>query len=151
MNPCQYHEAVSKWLDGESHDGASIEQHIAGCPECSAHRTFVERTRAAIASASERVEIGEAQMPAYLNTLREKTQGAPRSRRGLWAFASVATAALLAALSIVVVFSGTPEAVEAETVVESVSTDIEGATARSFYGEDGTAIVWVNVPDGDLW
>lgn len=151
MNDCRYQEAVSEWLDGESRDGASVEQHVAGCPACSAHRAFVEGTRAAIASASERVEIGDAQMPAYLEALREKTQGIPRDRRGLWAFASVATAALLVSISILAVFSGTPEAVEAETVVESVSTDIEGATARSFYGEDGTAIVWVNVPDGDLW
>ena len=74
-----------------------------------------------------------------------------RVRRGLWAVASLATAALVAAVSITILVSDGGAPVEARTEVESYGTEIEGATATTFYSEDGTATVWLNVPDGDMW
>ena len=58
---------------------------------------------------------------------------------------------MLLVVAVLVGVSGAPNPVEAQCVVESFTTEIGGATATSFVSGDGTATVWVNVPDGDMW
>ena len=89
-------------------------------------------------------------MTPRLNEAISEGVNHPPRRPGRWAILSISTAAIIVAVSIVSIvfnFSGDPmQPVRAE--VEQVSTDIDGATATFKYDDDGTATVWVNVPEG---
>lgn len=163
MERCDRQREVERWFDGEMGapsgpggvDSGSVEAHAAACPACGAYVEELRGTREAVQAVSERIEISDGQLPAFLESVRESIEaperGPKRRRTGLWALGSVAAAALIVALSVVYIVSPRSQPVAAETVVESYSTEIDGATATSFYDEEGTATVWVNVPDGDMW
>jgi len=77
---------------------------------------------------------------------------APHPRMGgFWAYASIVTAALIVSISVLVIFSQGPANVKAQTEIESVSSDIEGATFDTHLSEDGSATIWINTAGEDLW
>ena len=63
----------------------------------------------------------------------------------------VAAEAVVVAVSLLSIFSAGPDAIEATTEIQELSTDIDGATTDAKVDEDGTATVWINLPEGDLW
>lgn len=151
MKTCPNEQTIGRWFDGELHDDRALESHLSECPRCAAYLGLLERIRSGAQEIAGLGEIGDGQFPAFMAGIRDGARQPSRGRRGLWAAASLATAALVAAVSITLMFSDGGAPVEAQSVVESYRTEIEGATATSFYSEDGTATVWLNVPDGDMW
>lgn len=147
---CKFGERIERWFDGELAEGEQVKVHLAICPACRDHLALLERMRAAIQSEPVPT-LADAQMPAFLADLRARVEQKPARGYNLWAMLSAAAAALVVSVSLLSVFSTGPKPIEA-TVIENVSTDIEGATTESSVSDDGsTATVWVNLPDGDLW
>lgn len=151
MKSCRYENDVERWFDGELADAGAIEAHVAECPVCTETLSVLRVTRQAVRAVAEPETIADAQLPAFLDSLRTRVEEPAASRAGVWAFASIAAAALIVSVSTVTMFSKGPAPVEAQTVIEDTSTDIDGATTSSYYSDDGTATVWVNLPEGDMW
>jgi hypothetical protein len=97
-------------------------------------------------------EIADAQFSAFMQGIREGVEAAPEPRRGFWAALSLVTAAMVAAISIFVIFE-TNNIVQPPTVsaVESASTDISGATVTSGTSKDGSAVVWLDAGQVEMW
>ncbi len=146
---CTFGERVERWFDGELAEGETVRVHLAICPACRDHLALLERTRAAI-HAMPAPALDDAQMPAFLHDLRTRVEQKPARSFNLWAMMSAAAAAVVVAVSLLSIFSTGPQPIEA-TVIEEVSTDIQGATTESAVSDDGTATIWINVPEGDLW
>lgn len=151
MKTCLYEERVERWVDGEDSDPTAVERHVGECAECEARARELKAIRGMVNVSRQPAEIAEAQLPAFLAGIEARIEGAPRRHTGLWAMASLCAAALLVALSFMFLVSDGPAPVQARTVVESLSTDIDGATTTSYHDEAGTTTVWINVPDGDMW
>ena len=151
MNDCAFEQKVERWFDGERENTAAVEQHLAACAGCRDYVAFLETARA-VSQRADRPEIADAQMPAFMAGIREgaQAQREPWGRRVL-AGLSLVTAALIVTISLISIFTPAPPPAAADTVVESSSTDIEGATTESYLSDDGNAVVWVNVPEGDMW
>jgi hypothetical protein len=102
-----------------------------------------------------REEIRDPQFSAFMNGIRERVETTPRGGRlGWWAWSSIGATALVAAVFIFMVIGGGPAPVRAQTAVESVSTELDGASVGDYSEENGTATVctvWVNMPQGDVW
>jgi len=146
---CTFAERVEQWFDGELAEGEQIRVHLAICPACRDHLDLLERMRATIQTQLAPT-LADAQMPAFLKDLRERTERKPARAWNLWAMLSATAAALIVAISMMTVFTPGQKPIEA-TVIEEVSTDIQGATTESTVSDDGTATIWVNLPEGDLW
>ena len=151
MKTCRYEKDVERWFDGELDGAAAIQAHVDTCAACAETLELLRLTRQGVRAVSAEHEIADEHLPAYLDALRRRVEEPKRSYAGLWAFASIAAAALIVSFSTLVMFSDGPAPVEARTVIEDASTEIDGATTSSYYSDDGTATVWVNVPEGDMW
>lgn len=151
MNTCKYEQQVARWFDGEIGSGESIEDHIDQCPTCQEYVSFLKTTREQTTALAGKPTIADAQMPTFLDGLRDQVDAVPVRRfNGIWAMASLACAAIISAVSIWYVVVPQQQPVEAHTLVESHSTAIEGATTEVEYSDDGTTTVWINVPDGEM-
>ena len=119
----------------------------AGCAD---YLVGVPALRDGATDATRREEIQDPQFPAFFDGIREAI-GTPRRRRGgLWALASGSAAALIAAMSIVVMFGSGHAPVDA-TVIESCSTDLEGASITTSDSKNGVPTVWITVTQDDVW
>ena len=149
MNGCQYLERVDGWFDGEMAESQDFEIHLAGCPLCAARLEELKTLRATVDSLRAREEINDAQFPLFMERIEEEIRPPKRRLVGLWVLASASAAALVVALSLISIVSPGPEPLQAVTIEES-STDIDGATTESVYVNEETAMVWINLPDGDM-
>lgn len=136
-------QRVERWFDGEQ-DG------VGPGPEDRAYADFLQRTRGAVASLPASPGIDDARMGDFLHSIRNEIETPKRSWSGMWALASAAAAAVVVAISIVFIITGGPSPAEANTV-DAVGSEISGATTRVDYDSDGTATVWVTLPESDLW
>ncbi len=129
---------VERWFDGESSESNQTEDVLtdAGSKQ---YAKDLETMREGVKDVMARERIEDGQFPAFMEGIRERIDPPARGHRGIWAFASAAAAALIVALSVYMVF--TPPS--PHTVVEACSTEVEGATATSYYSDNGTAVVWV--------
>jgi len=149
MSTCQELERVERWFDGETPESQEFEKHVAGCSQCAARLEDLKTLRAAVDSVKSQEEIGDAQFPSFMRGIEEGLQPPRRRLVGVWALASAGAAALIVAFSLISIVSPGPEPLQAVTIEES-STDIEGATTESVYVNEETAMVWINLPDGDM-
>jgi hypothetical protein len=142
---------LEAWFDG--HLPADAVQEDALTPDLKAHLALLRSLRGGVEAAHESREISDAQLPAFLAGIREQAQGEPVAARwpGLWAYASVATAAVVVALSALFVVVGGPEEVKAQSEVQTYSSELEGATIDAYTSDNGTAVVWINAPEADVW
>ena len=62
--------------------------------------------------------------------------------------ASALTAALIVTISTVTIVSTGPDPVGAESVIETVSTEIDGATVEIIDEDSATPTVWLHLPEG---
>ena len=149
MAKCRWIHRVERWFDGED-STAAVSEHVRACATCKDHVETLRAMRSAISEEAKHEAIGDAQFPAFMAGIRDQVS-APRGRvAGLWAYASLTAAALVVALSAFVIFSGGPQDVDA-SVVESATSDIEGAEVDVYSSENGTATVWVNLTGRDVW
>ena len=153
MKSCRFESKVEQWFDGESDDAASVELHLSRCTACADYVKILQFTReGALAMTGSRPQISDTQWPSFVSGIREEIETHQnRYNRGWWAMASLVSASLVVATSVFYMITGGQKPVVAETTIESYSTEIDGATTKSFYTENGTATVWVNLPEGDMW
>jgi len=150
MSKCRWMEQVERWFDGEeTRERGDIEKHLALCPHCAPYLRGLRTLREGVRLVSHREEIQDAQFPAFMHGIRERLETAPHRSTGMWAVVSLVTASIIVASATLLIMTGGPQSVKA-TVVESYSTDLEGATVDTYSTEDGTAVVWVNVTGKDI-
>ena len=147
-NQCTYQEEAERWFDGETDVSAAIESHVESCESCKAHIAFLEECREAIAEAGEKPVIGDAQIPVFLEGIAEGINAPRRRFTGIFAMASGLAAALIVAVSAMTMVSSGPDPVGAESGIETVSTDIDGATVEILHDDDTTPMVWLHLPEG---
>jgi anti-sigma factor RsiW len=140
MSTTQKLMEVERWLD--EHPDAELPDVLAGDPACAAHAANMRTMRAALAASVSNERIEDAQLPAFMEGIRDGIERPSRGHRGLWAFASVAAAALIVALCVHLVFMAPPSP---HAVVEAADTEVEGATANGYISDNGTAVVWVEM------
>lgn len=145
MSTCRWMPKVERWFDGERTESAAIEGHVAACPACATHLAWLREVRAGIETVSVRETIGTSQLPAFLDGIRGRVEQPARGHRGFWALASLSVAALVVALAAFTLLTGGPTEVQA-TEIESIQTDLEGASVTTYMAEDGTPTVLVSVP-----
>jgi hypothetical protein len=138
-------------VDGEKRY-APADTSVLEMPELQAYRDSVLHLReGAQQTAARTPEISEGQFGAFMAGIREGIeQPAPRYARSLWATASIAAAALVLVLSLLVIFNQPAEPVQA-TEVESVHTELDGVSVNCYDSPQGTTTVWVTMPESDLW
>lgn len=102
------------------------------------------------AAAAHAPEINDAQFNTFMQGIREGIATPEPRFYGLWTLASLAAAALVLLISALAFLSTGSEPVRA-TEVESVATELEGVTIRSYDSKQGMSTVWVNMPENDLW
>ncbi len=150
MGNCSKERRVEAWFDGELHDD-SLALHIQECAICADHLSFLREMRGGIEAIDIAPEIRDAQMPSFMAGIRGELEAPSRGRNGLWAVLSAATAALLVAVSLMSIFSSGPRPVAARSEIQDSFTEIDGATTTTYHSDDGTATVWVNIPEGEMW
>lgn len=151
MTRCRWIHKVERNFDGDTGRLDEVRAHVADCPECAAHLRDLERLRQGAKASRSNEGISESQFPAFMQGIREQCTSPVKARSWRWAIVSMAAASLIVAISIYAVVTGGPAKVEAETVVESVSTDLNDATVTYQNSKDGTAVVWVHVAEEDIW
>lgn len=155
MGKCRWTAQLEREFDGKETLGSDVRGHVETCPDCAEYLATLQRMRGAVRSVSSRQEIRDPQLGAFMSGIRERVETSPRGARlGWWAWSSIGAAALIVAVFTFMVVSGGPAPVRAQTEVESVSTELDGAPVGDYSEEDGTATVctvWVNLPQGDVW
>ena len=152
MTKCGWTRQVEQWFDGESAGLERVPAHVASCPSCARTLGLLTALREGVSVVASREEIGATQFPAFMAGIREQIEAPAPRRMGLWAVLSLTAAALIAALSIFAVATGGPAPVVAEhTIVESATTEIEGAVVEKQNSSDhGPATIWIHPPRKDV-
>ncbi len=152
MAKCGKIRELERVFDSGDGDLGALGEHVALCQVCSSHLASLRVMREAAHAATAKEAVSDMQFPAFMRGIHDRLESEQTRYMGPthWAFASIATAALIVAVSLLVIFSGGPSEVSA-TAIESYSTDVEGATVTTYSSENGTATVWLNVPQGDMW
>lgn len=146
-------QMLEAWFDGRLPADA-IEEHALS-PALKGHLALLRALRNGAQASAEAMPhaINDAQLPAFLAGIREQAEGEPAGLRwpSLWAYASVAAAAVVVALSTLFIVAGGPEEVKAQSEVQTYSSELEGATIDAYTSDNGTAVIWINAPEADVW
>lgn len=147
MEHCEREQEVQAMLDGHTAESDELRAHLAECAFCREHAEAIQSVRQMMTG----VQQGEA--PDFDEVWPGIRQGIAKakSRSNTVAWLSAAAAACLIALSLLSLFAPGNSSASAKSYVDTVRTDIQGATTETVHEDDGTAIVWVNVPEGDMW
>jgi hypothetical protein len=142
---------IARRFDGET----TVDESAPVDMQAAAHESGLRLLREGVRQATQRAEIADAQFPAFMEGIRESIERPQRGYHRFWAVISLSTAALLVAFSAFLVFTTgdqtVPLVVEAVTnEVETVSTEINGATVDSYTDGDGTTVLWVSAGKRDL-
>lgn len=151
MNTCKRFPEAERFFDGIEVRNSDISEHVSNCPECGAYVARLDAIRSAVAGGLAKGEIADGQFNAFMSGVRGRIETDPKSQRSFWAASSLVAASLLMAVSAFVIISGGAPEAQARTEVQFVETDLEGATTSVTYSEQGSATVWLNVPDGEMW
>jgi anti-sigma factor RsiW len=150
MNNCRWTIKVEAWFDGEAPEPGAIERHVDQCAVCAAHVARLRKLRGFAREAAAPAAIADPQFPAFMDGIRERIE-APRRRHGFWTLASLtATAMIVAFAAFLMMTWSTPKGAFA-TRVESYSTELEGATVQAYSSDDGTALVYISLPEEKNW
>lgn len=144
----RWQKEIARRFDGAEQDAA---QALATTPETRAYLDGLRQLRLGARSLPNAPHIADAQFPAFMEGIRE---GMAAGRHGMWghpiwAMVSLSAAAFLVAFSVFMVWNQAG-AVSA-SVVEKATTEIQGATVNAYTSESGTAVVWVESAQVDLW
>ena len=150
MAMCPWQKRVERWVDNEATDAEAVARHVDACEACAKHARNLRAVRESLRAVETEAAIHDHQFPAFLAGVRDSIERPSRRSGGVWALASLSAAALIVAVALFAMFSNGPQPAVATTEVESVATDIQGATVDSYASDNGSAVVWVNIPDGDI-
>lgn len=148
MKTCTWTKRVEAFVDGDSTGAEAVESHLASCAGCAAHRETLLQWRSAIRSGAP--ALSDQQFPAFMDGIRSGISQSPPRYRGFWALTSLAAASLVIAVAAFSIFTGsTPEPVRADGV-ESVSTEIDGATVEWGSSGGGVTTIWISISEDDI-
>ena len=152
MSRCKWSQRVDRWFDGETgpDSSAKVVAHVSGCSICAGRLSELRVLRAAGTAAVRHEAIVDGQFPAFMAGVREGLDSRRRGWGRFWALASLTAAALIAAISTFIVISDEPKKVHA-TVVESCTTELEGATVSTYEDEQGDTTIAVTMSKDDIW
>ncbi len=133
-------------FDGET--ARRAETPVSTDPEYVAHLTRLRRS--AEIAARKTPEISDGQFGTFMAGINAAiAEPAPRSYR-LWTSMSIAAAALIIVIALLSILYPSPETVKANAV-ESVSTELNGATVDWYDNKEGVTTVWVKTSRDDVW
>ena len=144
MKPCQWFPKIERYLDDELQDTTTTEAHLQQCPLCTQHLNHLKKMRNAITENRNTPQIQEAQFPAFMQGIQQRKNTQTNPFKGWWALASLTAAAILVAVATISIFRPQDKPVNA-TEVESVSTELEGATV-DWYESDDVMRPWDDPP-----
>ena len=150
MKTCGRMKDVETWFDTGAASN-ELQTHVNSCSICSEHLAFLKTTRAALRQMTDAATEHKLDVERFLTDYRDRKAEPVWGVPSRWGLVSAAAAACLVALSLLSIFTPDERSVDARSYVESVRSDVEGVTATTYHSDDGTAIVWVNVPEGDMW
>lgn len=148
MKSCSWIKRVEAYTDGQTAGGEAIEAHLAECATCANHRDTILACRAAVRA--EAPPLTDEQFPAFMEGIRTGISQEPPRYRGFWALTSLAAAAMVIAVATFSILNGgAPEPVSADGV-ESVSTEIDGATVEWGDSGGGVTTIWISISEDDI-
>jgi len=148
MKTCGWFNRIEALVDGEPRNAGAAEAHLAGCDACAAYRDHLLRLRAVMRGSAP--VLSDQQFPAFMDGIRSGLEQSPARGRGIWALTSLAAAALVIAVATFSIIDGAaPVPVRADGV-ESVSTDIDGATVGWSDSGGGVTTIWITIAEDDL-
>ena len=148
MKPCSWIKRVEAFADGESTAAGAVEAHLSECPGCRAHRERLLQWRAALRP--EAPALSDQQFPVFMDGIRSGISQSPPRYRGFWALSSLAAAALVIAVAMFSIFDGAVPVPAEAGPVESVSTDIDGATVEWGNSGGGVTTIWISKSEDDF-
>lgn len=148
MKTCRWFEHVEALVDGEARNAGAVEAHLTGCATCEAHRTHLLQLRAAMRGAAP--VLSDQQFSVFMDGIRTELSQSPPRGRGFWALTSLAAAALVIAVATFSIFNGSVPAPVRANGVESVSTEIDGATVGWTDSGGGVTTIWITTSEDDL-
>lgn len=148
MKTCSWFGDIEALVDGESRNASTVEAHLTACPACSAHREALVQWRRALAPVRPTPVLSDQQFPAFMEGIKAGIHQPQRRSGGIWALLSLAAAALVIAVATFSMFTG-PTPLNADEV-QSVSTDIDGATVSVETPKDGVTTINITVGKDDI-
>jgi len=148
MKSCSWFKDVEALVDDEARNAVAVEAHVSACPLCAAHRDSLVAWRNALAPALAAPVLSEQQFPAFMEGIKAGIHEPRRRSGGIWALMSLAAAALVIAVATFSMFTGPGPAKANE--VESVTTDIEGASVQVETPEGGVTSINVHIGKDDI-
>jgi len=147
---CGWTKRVEQAFDGALDDRSAVERHRSECAACAAHWQRLATTRAAIRG-TETPAIGDGQLSVFMAGIRDGVAAPdpPVVRRPWLAMASGLAAAAIVAVATFYVAVGGTEPVQASEV-ESVYTELDGATVEWYDAPDGSMTLQVHIAGDDL-
>lgn len=130
-------------------DGQTAHSPAASDPQDRRYLTDLARMRQGAQTAAKATPmISDGQFGAFMAGINDAiAEPAPRRYR-LWTSMSVAAAALVIVIALLSILYPSPEPVKANTV-ESVTTELNGATVDWYDNKDGVTTVWVKTKGDD--
>ncbi|MBI2423338.1 MAG: hypothetical protein HYV27_10955 [Candidatus Hydrogenedentes bacterium] len=150
MKTCRHQNTVEAFFDGEAKDPEWVEAHLADCAVCREYHSLLSAVRNGIAASRQAPSIAEPQFDLFMSGIAEGIERQPRySFRGLWAYTSLVTAAILVGLALAFTLFPANRPVEA-TEIQAVYTDYDGATVDWYPSDDGSTTIWIKTAGDDL-
>jgi hypothetical protein len=140
--------ALEAWFDSGAPMPAGLEAQLAQDNELRESYRELQMIREAL-RAQDTPRIEDAQFRVFMDGIRAEMVPARSVYTRWWSLASLAAASFLIALSLFFIGWGEPAPVRANEV-ESVSTELEGATTDFYGSANGTATIWINMAEDDL-
>lgn len=148
MSTCKWTKRIEAYVDGEATDTGAVESHLDICAPCTRHYAFLRQMRAAVSGLPASPEVSDGQFPAFMEGIQAEVASTHRRPGGFWALMSLSAAALVIAIATFSIFTG-PGPVKANEV-ESVSTQLDGATVHWDNSDDGVTTIWISIAEDDV-
>ncbi len=148
MKSCSWFKDVEALLDGEARNEKAVEAHVVACPACAAHHDSLLAWRHSLVPALATPVLSDQQFPAFMEGIKAGIHEPHRRSGGIWALMSLAAAALVIAVATFSMFTG-PEPLKADEV-QSVSTEIEGASVSVETPEGGVTSINIHIGKDDI-
>ena len=132
-------------------DGQTTHPVQAPVPQDAQYLAELTRIRQGVQIAAKNTPvISDGQFGAFMAGISDAIAVPTPRRYRLWTTLSIAAAALIIVIALLSILYPTPEGVKANAV-ESVSTELNGATVDWYDNKDGVTTVWVKTKGDDVW
>ena len=147
MSQCRWTYRVARWFDtGAGEDHVEVREHLSTCPQCTAYLHQLESLREAVRPQSAPSEISDAQFSAFMRGIQEGLKPPARRFRGLWTWISVAAMFLIVLGGLSTMRTGPA----APVVVESCTSELDGATVTTYSDDNGETTIWIDAAEDDV-